>query len=256
MSTVPSVRADFANVGGQVTHVFSNERDLAEALATEVLTRIRQTPSLVLGLPTGRTPVGLYTCLAARPLEAGWSAVRTFNLDEFVGQGSADPGSYRRWMQDALFRHVDMAPDHVGFLDGNAADLAAECERYERAIADAGGIDVMVLGVGVNGHIGFNEPGEALRARTHRARLAPMTRESNAHLFGGDVTRVPEEALSMGMGTILRAREIVLIATGARKAAIVARAFDGAVTTAVPASFLQLHPCVSVWLDDAAATRR
>jgi glucosamine-6-phosphate deaminase len=165
------------------------------------------------------------------------------------------PGSYRAFMQRELFAHISIDPDHIGFLDGRAADLDAECRRYETAIAAAGGIDIMILGIGANGHIGFNEPAAHLRAHTHRARLQPSTRAANAGLFGGDVTRVPADALSMGMATILHARAIVLMATGGEKAHAVEAALHGGVTTHVPASFLQLHPAVTVMLDRAASRR-
>ena len=232
---------------------FADEDALADALASRIIDDLRHTPTLVLGLPTGRTPLALYARLAARAHEADWSQARTFNVDEFVGLGGADPGSYRAFMEEALFRHVNLPPAARGFLDGRAPDLDAECRRYEQAIAGAGGIDLMVLGIGGNGHIGFNEPSGTLMARTHRALLEPETRAANAALFDGDVARVPREALSMGMATILQARRIALVATGAEKAGIVQRALEGPLTTRLPASFLQLHPDVSVWLDEDAA---
>jgi glucosamine-6-phosphate deaminase len=236
-----------------VIRVFSDEDALAQALAAQMLDDIRRAPSLVLGLPTGRTPLALYRRLAARSHEADWTRVRTFNLDEFVGLGGDLPGSYRTFMEAALFANVDIPPDRRGFLDGRAADLDQECRRYEAAIAAAGGIDLLVLGIGGNGHIGFNEPGAALAARTHRATLEPETQAANAWLFAGDVSRVPAEALTMGMATILQARAIALVATGPGKAGVVRRAFEEPVTTWLPASFLQLHPRVSVWLDQDAA---
>jgi glucosamine-6-phosphate deaminase len=148
---------------------------------------------------------------------------------------------------------VNLRPEHIGFLDGRAADLAAECERYEAAIHAVGGLDLLVLGIGANGHIGFNEPADALQARTHRVTLDEPTRAANALWFEGDVSRVPREALTMGMGTILSARAVVLIATGETKTDAVTAMLYGGVTTRVPASFLQLHPHVSVMLDDSLA---
>jgi glucosamine-6-phosphate deaminase len=141
----------------------------------------------------------------------------------------------------------------VNFLNGAAPDVTRECARYERAIHRAGGIDLQILGLGSNGHIGFNEPAPALVARTHRTRLTPATRRANASSFGNRASAVPREALSMGMATILRARRIVLVATGATKAACVERMLAGPVTTRVPASFLQLHSNAEVWVDRAAA---
>lgn len=235
--------------------IFDDVRTLSAELATRVLTEVRLQPSLVLGLPTGRTPLPFYQALRAAPA-ADWSLVRTFNLDEFAGVSPGSPASYRAYMQRELFGPMGVADENVGFLNGTAADLDAECARYERAIAAAGGIDLMILGIGANGHIGFNEPGPDLHARTHRAQLQPGTRASNAALFGGDVSRVPESALSMGMATILQSKAVVLIATGAAKAGVVRAMMNGRITTSVPASFLQLHPCVTVMLDREAASRR
>jgi glucosamine-6-phosphate deaminase len=236
-------------------HVFPDEQSLAEDLASRVVAFVRGRPSAVLGLPTGRTPVLLYEALA-RHAAAGaldLSKASTFNLDEFLGLPPGHEGSYRRFMQEHLFGHVNLPPERIGFLDGMASDVEAECLRYERAIEAAGGIDLQILGIGANGHIGFNEPAPGLAARTHRVRLTPGTRESNAGLFGGDVTRVPHEALSMGMATILGARRIVLVATGSGKAACVREMVEGPLTTSLPASFLQVHGDVDVMLDRAAA---
>jgi glucosamine-6-phosphate deaminase len=237
-----------------IVHPFDDGTALARALAAKVCAAIAARPRLVLGLPTGRTPLPFYEELRRRSRAecADWSQVRTFNLDEFVGPAGV-PGSYRAYMQRELFDHVDLWPGNIEFLRGDAPDLEGECERYEKALADAGGLDLIVLGIGANGHIGFNEPGPALEARTHRARLLPATRQSNAALFGGRLDQVPTEALSMGMATILQAREVVLIATGAAKAAVVARMLTGPIATEVPASFLQLHPQATVMVDRAAA---
>jgi glucosamine-6-phosphate deaminase len=234
---------------------FPNEDALAAALGRIITDTIRRLPGIVLGLPTGRTPLGLYAELVRLTEldQSDWFDVRTFNLDEFVGLAAHEPGSYRAFMQERLFRHVNIRPEHIGFLDGTALDLAAECERYDRAIAAAGGIDLLVLGIGANGHIGFNEPAEALVAPTHLVTLDTPTRAANALWFAGDVSRVPRKALTMGMATILAARAIVLIATGEAKADAVRAMLYGGVTTAVPASFLQLHPQVSVMLDQSLA---
>lgn len=236
---------------------FENEDQLALALAERLLEAISLRPRIVLGLPTGRTPVALYREMRTRSRRGhvDWSQVRTFNLDEFVGLGEGDAGSYRSYMQDELFNHVRIEPVNLGILNGRAANLAAECARYELAIEAAGGIDIQILGIGANGHIGFNEPADALIAETHVATLQPETRTANAGLFGGDLARVPTHALSMGMATILHAREIVLMATGAEKGATVAGMIDGPITTRLPASFLQVHPQVTVMLDRGAAAR-
>lgn len=234
---------------------FDDAGALAAALATRVIAAIAANPALVLGLPTGRTPLGLYRRLREQSGVVDWSRVRTFNLDEFVGLDGNHPGSYRAFMQAELFDHVAIEGANIGMLDGRAPDLKAECRRYEAAIAAAGGIDLQILGIGGNGHIGFNEPAEGLCAHTHIAELEPKTREANARLFGGDWTAVPERALSMGMATILGARNIVMMATGAAKAGAVHEMVEGLVTTRLPASFLQVHSRVTVMLDRDAAIR-
>jgi glucosamine-6-phosphate deaminase len=166
---------------------------------------------------------------------------------------AADPRSYASFMRRHLFQHVNLAPERTHLLDGTRRDWQGEATRYESAIAEAGGLDLVILGLGRNGHIGFNEPAATLQARSHLVRLHPVTRRANAKLAGGRWQRVPERALSMGIATILQGRSVVLLATGAAKASIVRRALLGPVTTRVPASLLQLHPNVIVVLDRAAA---
>jgi glucosamine-6-phosphate deaminase len=215
---------------------------------------IRARPSLVLGLPTGRTPIALYAGLAAAGLD--WSRVRTFNLDEFATVAPTHPGSFRAFMDAHLFRHVNLPAAGIGFLRGDTPDDAAECERYEAAIDAAGGIDLLLVGLGGNGHIGFNEPAESLTAATHPVHLHESTRRANAALFGGDWALVPDRALTMGMRQVLSARRVVLIATGTTKAAAVAAKLDGPLTTRCPASWLQTHPDLTVVVDRAAASAR
>ena len=229
--------------------------DAALALARRISAAITAKPDVVLGLPTGRSPVAAYEELG-RMYERGgvnFGSATTFNLDEFDGIAANHPGSFRRFMEEHLFGRINIDPQRVHFLDGVAPDLDAECARYEQAIAAAGGIDLQIVGLGANGHIGFNEPGDELVARTHRVALHEVTRRENAALFGGDPATVPREALSMGMGTILRAACIVLIATGERKARCVERMVRGPLTTRLPASFLQTHRHVEVYLDRGAA---
>lgn len=237
--------------------IFSTPKQAARVLAGDIARAIVENPRLVLGLPTGRTPIPLYRELAAlyRKRAVDFSRVTTFNLDEFFGIDGDDPRSYRAFMQRHLFAHVNVKPRRIRFLESRPPDAGSECERYEQALRRAGGIDLLVLGLGANGHIGFNEPGRILVARTHRATLTAATRRANASLFGNVLASVPSEALSMGMATILGARRIVLLATGQRKARSVERLLNGPITTRMPASFLQLHPNVEVWLDRAAAVR-
>ena len=235
--------------------VFDNERVLARTLAVQIAASLGQNPSLVLGLPTGRTPIRLYHELGSlhKNSQADFSRATTFNLDEFVGVTRDDPGSYHTFMREHLFSRVNLHPSRINFLDGSAPDLDAECRRYEHAIAAAGGIDLQLLGIGTNGHIGFNEPARELVGPTHRVSLKESTRRSNATLFSGDVAKVPKEALSMGVGTILKAKRIVLIATGKSKARCVELVLNGPITTKLPASFLQLHRDVELMLDATAA---
>jgi len=235
--------------------VYADALTVARELAALIGRALRAKPDLVLGLPTGRTPLLLYAEIVRLHAagQADFSRAVTFNLDEFLGIPPNHPGSYRAFMKRYLFDHVNADPARTNFLDGAAVDPLAECERYERAIDAAGGIDLQILGVGTNGHIGFNEPAPVLEARTHRVTLQPETRRSNAALFGSDPAAVPPEALSMGMGTIRHARRAILLATGETKAGCVERLINGPITTLLPASFLQLHRDAEIFLDDAAA---
>jgi glucosamine-6-phosphate deaminase len=236
--------------------IFDRPEHAALALARHVAGALGREPTLVLGLATGRSPIATYAELRRMSAagEVDFSRATTFNLDEFVGIDASHPGSFRRFMEEHLFRAVGLDASRTHFLDGAAPDLDAECDRYEGEIASAGGIDLQLLGLGANGHIGFNEPGRELAARTHRVVLHGVTRRENAALFGGKAEQVPREALSMGMATILHARELALIATGARKARCVERAIRGPLTTRLPASLLQTHRHVEVFLDRAAAS--
>lgn len=224
-------------------------------MARRVAEALRQTPDLVLGLPTGRTPLDVYAELRRLYAagEADFSRATAFLIDEFVGLDGSDTGSFRRQLGEQLLSVVNFDQARVHALRG-LADDDAECRRYEDAIVAAGGLGLLLLGIGANGHIGFNEPGRTLVSRTHRVALLESTRRDNAKLFGGDLTRVPAEALSMGMATILRAEAILLIATGQHKAAVVERMIRGPLSTQLPASFLQLHRHVEVYLDQAAAS--
>ncbi len=234
-------------------HLVNDHAAATARVTTVVSTAIRETPAVVLGLPTGRTPIALYAALVSAGLD--WSRVRTFNLDEFATLAPSHPGSFRAFMDQHLFRHVNLDTGAIGFLRGDTANDTAECRRYDRAIAAAGGIDLLLVGLGANGHIGFNEPGESLRAETHGVHLHESTRRANADRFGGDWQRVPDRALTLGMRQVLSARRVVLMATGTSKAAAAAAMIDGPLTTTCPASWLQTHPDVTVVLDQAAASR-
>ena len=232
--------------------IVQRDPEAAAALAAKLIAaRLRSKPGLVLGLATGRTMERVYDRLTAWDLD--FSACRTFNLDEYVGLPAGDARSYRHYMDRRLFSRVNIPRDNTHVPDGMAGDLGAEAARYERLIREAGGMDLQLLGIGEDGHIGFNEPLSALMSRTRVKALTPLTRRQNAAMFGGDPDQVPARALTMGVGTILEAREVLLLATGAAKAAVVAKAVEGPVTAMVSASALQLHPCCKVVLDEAAA---
>lgn len=235
--------------------IFAGADDVADAAVREVAAAIRLNPSLVLGLPTGRTPLRLYDRLVAweQAGRVSFSRVTTFNLDEFVGLSASDAGSYRAFMEKHLFGRLRRRPYKVHFLDGNAADLDAELRRYDRALQKAGGIDLQILGLGTNGHVGFNEPGPTLDTHSHRVRLHNRTREANAELFDGDARRVPREALTVGMSAIMCARRALMLATGREKAPAVAAMVNGPLSTRLPASFLQLHRDAIGLFDRAAA---
>ncbi|HZI14916.1 MAG TPA: glucosamine-6-phosphate deaminase [Myxococcus sp.] len=235
--------------------VFNSESEAAAACAGLIAQALEARPSLVLGLPTGRTPLNVYRELVALQARGALSlaGAHTFNLDEFLGVPPEDGGSFRAYMERHFFGKVDLPPGHIHFLEGMAPDPDAECARYDAELRAAGGLDLLLLGIGANGHVAFNEPGEGLQAPCHRVRLSRETRLANAALFGDDATRVPLEALTLGMAGILQARRVVLLAFGASKAEAVAAMVKGPVTPRCPASFLQLHRDVDVWLDPEAA---
>lgn len=227
--------------------------EAASAVAARIIARrLREKPDAVLGLATGSTPLLLYRELITLRLD--WSRVRTFNLDEYVGLPAEHPQSYHAFMWEHLFRHVNIAPERVHIPDGMAADIPAFCAEYERRIREAGGIDMQILGVGRDGHIGFNEPSSSLASRTRIKTLTPETIRDNARFFGSEAA-VPPHVITMGIGTILEARQVILLAFGEGKASAIAAAVEGPVTAMNPASALQLHPRVKVCLDGAAASR-
>jgi len=221
-----------------------------------VAAALKTKPNIVLGLPTGGTPIGMYQELVRMHREEGldFSQVRTFNLDEYRGLKSDHNQSYRYFMETNLFKHVNIKPENINFVNGVAKDPLAECQRYEEAIIKAGGIDLMILGIGVNGHIGFNEPASKLKANSHLVKLTESTIKANARFFE-HLEDVPREAITMGVGSILRAREIILLASGKNKKEAVYGSANGLVTTEIPGSLLQLHNEVTFFLDTEAASK-
>jgi glucosamine-6-phosphate deaminase len=230
--------------------------ELSGTGAQFVADAIRRKPDCILGLATGSTPVGMYKRLIEMHKKAGldFSRVRTFNVDEYYPIAKANDQSYDYFMWANLFSHININKENVHLPNGECADPAAECLAYEQLLHGSGGIDLQVLGIGVNGHVGFNEPAPALTLNTHLTGLAPSTIEANARFFK-NADEVPRQSITMGMGTIMQAKAILLLISGANKAAVAARLFDGTVSTEIPASFLHLHPNVTVILDEKAAGR-
>ncbi len=226
---------------------------LAASMIAEV---VEASPRCVLGLATGSTPVAAYRELIRIHREQGldFSQVVTFNLDEYVGLDEKNDQSYHYFMWENLFKHINIRPDNVHIPDGNAPDIEEFCHEYEHEIASFGGVDLQLLGIGSNGHIAFNEPAGSLGSRTHVTRLTERTRSDNARFFKS-LDEVPRYAITMGIGTILDASSILLVANGEGKAEAVARMVEGPVMAMVPASALQLHPSVTVIVDQAAASK-
>ncbi|HZR17043.1 MAG TPA: glucosamine-6-phosphate deaminase [Verrucomicrobiae bacterium] len=237
--------------------IIQPNKEAAAGLVARIIAHdLRSNPHLVLGLATGVTMERVYRQLVSLHKEQrlDFSLCSTFNLDEYVGLFPSDPGSYRHYMDEHLFRHVNIDPRNTHLPNGMAEDLDAECRKYEALIHRFGGIDLQLVGLGKAGHIGFNEPLSALRSRTRVKALTPTTIKQNAPLFGGE-ERVPRRAITMGVGTIIEARRCILLATGDTKAAMVAKAVEGPITSMVTASALQLHPRCTVVVDEEAAAQ-
>jgi len=227
----------------------------ASALGARMVARlIRKKPSAVLGLATGSTPLALYRDLIRlhREGDLDFRDVGTFNLDEYLGLTPAHPASYHHFMRENLFQHINIREENIHIPDGMTVDVPAFCQAYEDKIKAAGGIDLQVLGIGGDGHIGFNEPSSSLASRTRIKTLTPRTRQDNARFFATE-EEIPEHVITMGVGTIMEAREVVLLAFGAGKAEAVAAAVEGPITASVPASILQLHQKATILLDEEAA---
>jgi len=224
----------------------------ASAVAARIIAKqLREKPDAVLGLATGSTPLPLYQALIAMDLD--WSEIITFNLDEYIGLPREHPQTYHSFMWENLFRHTNIRPENVHIPDGNATDIPRHCAEYEEHIRNSGGIDIQVLGIGTDGHIGFNEPTSSLASRTRIKTLTRQTCADNARFFGSE-EEVPIHVITMGIGTIMEARMNLLLAFGENKAAAIAGAVEGPVTSSNPASVLQMHPIAKACIDDAAAS--
>ncbi len=236
--------------------VYATPSQVSEAAANLIAAQITRKPDSVLGLATGSTPVATYQRLIAlhRAGALDFSQATTYNLDEYVGLPEEHRCSYHRFMAEQLFSHVNLRPERCHLPNGNAADLDAEAVAYDRAISQAGGIDLQLLGIGHNGHIGFNEPGPAFLYGCHVVTLSPSTIQANTRFFDSEAD-VPRQAISLGIGAIMSARQVLLLATGVDKAEAVRRAVEGDVDPQIQASILRLHPNAILLLDRDAASR-
>jgi glucosamine-6-phosphate deaminase len=237
--------------------ILGDAAEIGHAAANAIESLVARKPDAVLGLATGSSPLSIYDELAAR-CAAGrmsFAKARGFTLDEYVGLPPDHPERYRNVIDTVFVARVDFAPGAVAGPDGLAADIPAACAAYEDAIRTAGGIDLQILGIGTDGHIGFNEPGSSLASRTRIKTLTRQTRMDNARFFGDDIDAVPTHCLTQGLGTIMDARHVVLVATGRSKAEAVHQLAEGGVSALWPASVLQHHPHATVFVDDAAAHR-
>ena len=236
-------------------HLICKDYDEMSRVGAMVVARqIWSKPESVLGFATGGTPVGLYRVLVGM-FKSGvldFSRVTTFNLDEYYPMSKEDKQSYHMFMWDNLLSSVNVSPQNVNIPDGGAPDPKGFCEAYEEKLRSAGGVDLQILGIGRNGHIAFNEPASELPVKTGVVSLSESTIDANARFFG-DRGLVPKQALSMGIGTILAARSLLLLISGADKAPVAGKLFSGTVTTQIPATLLQLHPDALVLMDRAAA---
>lgn len=237
--------------------VIQSDADAASRVAAHIIANlVRDKPDCVLGLATGSTPLRLYRELVKIHREQGldFSRVTTFNLDEYVGLAPSHPQSYHAFMWENLFRHINVSAHRVHIPDGLAADVPASCADYEAQIRSAGGIDLQVLGIGTEGHIGFNEKSSSLASRTRIKTLTEQTRKDNARFFGSPED-VPMHVVTMGVGTIMDARQVLLLAFGENKAEAIAHAVEGPISAMNPASILQMHPCAKALLDEPASAK-
>lgn len=238
--------------------IISKDAEVGSYAAAKVVARlVRGKPNAVLGLATGSTPLLLYKELIRMHEEEGldFSEVVTFNLDEYIGLPADHAQSYRRFMNETLFSQINIKLENTHVPDGMAAEVPDACAAYEQTLVASGGIDLQVLGIGSDGHVGFNEPTSSFASRTRIKTLTRQTVADNARFFGGDESKVPHHCITMGIGTIMDARAILTLAFGANKAEAVAATVEGPVSSMMPASILQHHPEAKIFIDEAAASR-
>ena len=240
--------------------IHKDYENLSRWVANHIVKRInsfapsRELP-FVLGLPTGSSPLGVYRELIAAYKEGrvSFSQVLTFNMDEYLGLSEDHPQSYRRYMKDNFFSAVEVPRENIHLLNGMSSDPEGECYAYEEAIKAAGGVELFMGGIGVNGHLAFNEPGSSLNSRTRVEILAQETRAANARFFDGDPEKVPAKALTVGIGTVMDAREVLIIVNGRQKARALQAVVEGGVSHWCPLSCLQMHPNAIIACDEEAA---
>ncbi len=233
--------------------ILDNAQEIGKAAGQLFVDAVKENPEIVLGLATGATPIPTYEYMykAYEKGEVSFKNVRTYNLDEYVDLPKEDKNSYYTFMHEQLFNHTDIKEENVHFLNGNAEDVDAECLRYDEELRNAG-IDIQLLGIGRNGHIGFNEPSEAFTKTSFKVQLTDSTIEANSKYF--DENPMPHYALTMGVGSIMTAKQVVLIATGKEKAEAMAAMINGDVTPQCPASILHFHPNAVIFMDKDAAS--
>lgn len=236
-------------------YITKDYEELSVAAANFLAGQITLKPNSVLGLPTGGTPLGMYKNIVAMYQKGhiDFEKIVTFNLDEYLGLNPQHPQSYSYYMATNLFDHVNIDRNNIFIPDGKTQNPIETCKDFDRTMAKFGSIDLMILGIGANGHIGFNEPGETLQVNTHVGDLSPETIDANSRFFT-DKEEVPQKAITMGLGPIMKAKRVLLLASGSSKASAIKDAFNGKITTGLPASLLQLHCNLTVILDQEAAT--
>lgn len=235
--------------------IAKNYEEMSHLAGELIIDNINSNPNCILGFATGSTPLGLYKALInyCETDKVDFSHSTSFNLDEYLGLESNHPQSYRYFMDNNLFNHINIKKENTHVPNGMAENVEEECINYDNKIEASGGIDIQVLGVGNNGHIGFNEPSDALLVGTHVTELSQDTIEANSRFFN-NIEEVPSKAITMGLGSIMKSKQIILLASGASKASIISRLVDGKIDTQLPASLLQVHQNVTLIVDEAAGS--
>jgi len=236
--------------------IVRNYHELSVQATQLVADQITNKKNTVLGLASGQTPIGMYQELINmfKRGKIDFSEVVTFNLDEYYGLAPEHPQSYYYYMWNTLFKHINIKKENIYLLNGMPENIKQECNQYEYLIQKNGGIDLQILGIGDNGHLGFNEPAIGLNSKTHLVTLSEETIQANSHYFN-NIQEIPKQAITMGIGTIMKAKKIVLLASGRKKSHTIEKTINGPVSTEVPATILQLHPDVKLLIDKEAASQ-